>query len=129
MRRTMRFAIELLKGIPGHTCAKMKDWMDLRIGEFEVILHRGCVFDALEVKVPAADIWHHVETHKPAHISLFSSHTEAAFDVTCRSAESGRVRSVWEGILGDSNCCLCFADPTRNRQGSVCKTSTNRNLA
>ena len=102
--------------------------MDLWIGEFEVVLHRGGMFDALEVKVPAADVWHHVETHKPAQISLFSSTTGSAFDVTCHSAVSERVRNVWGGILGDSNCCLCFVDPTRNHQGSVYRTSTNRNL-
>ena len=38
----------------------------LGIGQLQAILHIGLVLDALEVVVPAAHIWNHVEAHEPA---------------------------------------------------------------
>lgn len=37
-----------------------------RVGKLEPILHSGGVLHPLEVVVPAAHIWHHVEAHEPA---------------------------------------------------------------
>jgi len=45
----------------------------LGVGQLQPILHALTVLDTLEVVVPTAHIWHHVEAHEP--VSRDNSHT------------------------------------------------------
>jgi len=45
----------------------------LGVGQLQPILHALTVLDTLEVVVPTAHIWHHIEAHEP--VSRDNSHT------------------------------------------------------